>query len=141
MRADPSLIPKAVEESLRYEAPVLFLFRSAREDIDLGGCPVHTGDHLMLHIGAAQPRRAGLRRTPRSSGSTAAATPSTSRSAPGPHLCLGNHLTRMVGKVVLEEVLAVFPPGSMRLADGFEWECVDHMLEYGPERLDVVVTG
>ena len=58
----------------------------------------------------------------------------------GPHLCLGNHLTRMVGKVVLEEVLDAFAPGALRFAPGYRWECVDHMMEYGPETLDVVVT-
>ena len=57
----------------------------------------------------------------------------------GPHICLGNHLTRMVGKVVLEEALDRFAPGTLRLADGFVWECVDHIQEFGPETLSVVV--
>ncbi len=30
--------PSIVEESLRFEAPVMFLFRTAREDVELGGC-------------------------------------------------------------------------------------------------------
>ena len=59
----------------------------------------------------------------------------------GPHLCLGNHLTRMVGKVVLEEVLATFAPGSLKFAPGYRWDCVVHLMEYGPETLDVVVTS
>jgi hypothetical protein len=45
----------------------------------------------------------------------------------------------MIGKVVLEEVLDRFGPGGLALAPGFEWACVDHMLEYGPETLDVVI--
>jgi hypothetical protein len=45
----------------------------------------------------------------------------------------------MVGRVVLEETLDVFPGETLRLEPGFTWECVDHMLEFGPERLDVVV--
>jgi hypothetical protein len=45
----------------------------------------------------------------------------------------------MIGKVVLEELLARFAPGQIRLAPGFSWVCVDHPLEYGPETLDVVV--
>ncbi len=139
LRDDPDLIPKAVEESLRYEAPVLFLFRSAREDLDLGGCPVHTGDHLMLHIGAAN-RDERVYEDGETFRLDRSGDPEHLAFGSGPHLCLGNHLTRMVGQVVLEEALDVFPPGSVRLADGFEWECVDHMLEYGPERLDVVVT-
>ena len=55
----------------------------------------------------------------------------------GAHVCLGNHLTRLVGRVVLEEVLALQETRRIILADGFEWECVNHLQEYGPERLDV----
>ena len=40
----------------------------------------------------------------------------------GPHLCLGNHLTRMIGRVILEEVLDRFAPQQLQLVDGFEWE-------------------
>ena len=57
----------------------------------------------------------------------------------GPHLCLGNHLTRMIGRVILEEVLDRFTPGQLQLVDGFVWECVNHPLEYGPEHLPVHV--
>jgi hypothetical protein len=45
----------------------------------------------------------------------------------------------MTGKVVLEEVLDLFPPGRLRLRPGYEWACVAHPLEYGPETLDVVL--
>jgi cytochrome P450 len=140
LRADAGLIPVSVEESLRFEAPVMFLFRSARHDVDLGGCPVRPGDHVMLGIGAAN-RDESVYPDGESFRLDREDPPEHLAFGSGPHLCLGNHLTRMVGKVVLEEALDVFPPGSLELADGFRWECVDHMLEYGPERLDVVVTA
>jgi cytochrome P450 len=138
IRAQPAVISAAVEESLRYEAPVMFLFRTARADTALGGCPVRAGEHVMLGIGAANRdelayERAEEFRLDRSG------EPEHLAFGAGPHLCLGNHLTRMVGKVVLEEVLAMFEPGALRLAPGYEWECVDHAMEYGPETLDVVV--
>src|SRR5581483_11511828 len=44
IRGDRSLIPEAVEESLRLEPPVLFLFRTAKEDTEIGGTPVHRGE-------------------------------------------------------------------------------------------------
>lgn len=138
LRDQPEKIPAAVEESLRLESPVSFLFRTVREDTEIGGCPVSSGEHLMLGIAAAN-------RDP-------AAFPDASefrldRENPrnhiafgyGPHVCLGNHLTRMIGRVVLEEMLAVFAPGELSLKPGFEWQCVAHHIEYGPERLDVVV--
>jgi cytochrome P450 len=135
---NPALIPAAVDESLRHEAPVLFLFRVARTDTTMGGCPVHEGEHVMLGIGAAN-RDEEVYADAEAFRLDRAGEPEHLAFGAGPHLCLGNHLTRMAGKVILEEVLATFPIGRLRLAPGFTWECVDHLMEYGPERLDVVV--
>ena len=132
--------PQAVEESLRYEAPVLFLFRTAKDDTELGGCPVHAG---RAHHHRDRLRRTATRRstnTPTSTGSTGPRLPDDHLSfGEGPHLCLGNHLTRMIGRVVLEEALGTFASGQLRLADGYELSLVPMFLEYGPESLDVVV--
>jgi hypothetical protein len=137
---DRTRIPAAVEESLRFEAPVTFLFRSALEETEIGGCPVHQGDHVMMGIASANRDdavypEAGEFKLDREN------PPEHLAFGAGPHLCLGNHLTRMVGKVVLEEMLHLFPPGALELAPGYEWHCVAHPLEYGPESLDVVASG
>lgn len=138
LRQDRSLIPAAVEESLRHEAPVTFLFRRVITDTELSGCPVHVGDHVMMGIASANRdesvyRDAAEFRLDRTDG------PEHLAFGAGPHLCLGNHLTRMIGTVVLDELLDRFGPSELRLAPGFTWECVNHPLEYGPETLDVVV--
>jgi cytochrome P450 len=138
IRDDPSQIPAAVDESLRHEAPVLFLFRVARVDTTIGGCPVRQGEHVMLGIGAAN-RDEEVYADADEFRLDRHGQPEHLAFGAGPHLCLGNHLTRMAGKVVLEELLATFPPGGLRLAPGYLWECVDHVMEYGPESLDVVV--
>jgi cytochrome P450 len=136
LRANQALIPAAVEESLRFEASVLFLFRTAKSDTEIGGCPIPAGEHIMLGIGSsgrdeliyADANEFRLDRVD---------PPEHLGFGAGPHLCLGNHLTRMVGRVVLEEVLDLFPDSTLQLTPGFTWECVDHILEYGPETLDV----
>jgi hypothetical protein len=138
IRDDPSVIPAAVDESLRHEAPVMFLFRTARVDTTIGGCPVHEGEHVMLGIGAAN-RDEAVYREPEEFRLDRTGEPEHLAFGAGPHLCLGNHLTRMAGAVVLEEVLSLFAPGELELAPGYEWKCVDHIMEYGPETLDVVV--
>jgi len=140
VQEDRAKIPVAVEESLRLEPPVLFMFRHATEDTELGGCPIAAGDHLMLSIASANRDErpypdAEEFRLDRAAG------PEHLAFGAGPHLCLGNHITRMAGRVVLEEMVERFPPGSIRLAPDFDWVCVDHMLEYGPEHLQVVVGG
>ncbi len=50
---DPSIIPSAVEELLRWETPVTTVARVARTEIDLGGCPIHVGDNIGVVIGSA----------------------------------------------------------------------------------------
>lgn len=140
VRRDRSIIAAAVEESLRLEAPVLFMFRHATEDTEIGGCPVHAHEQLMLSIASANRDEAAYPDA-ESFRLDREAPPEHLAFGAGPHLCLGNHLTRMVGRVVLEEVVDRFGPGQLRLAPDFEWVCVDHMLEYGPEHLGVVVGG
>ena len=39
LEADPSLLPTAVEEMLRYVSPVIAFFRTATKDTELRGCP------------------------------------------------------------------------------------------------------
>jgi len=139
LRADGSLIPAAVEESLRFEAPVTFLMRTAKQETVIGGCPVHQGEHIMMGIASA--------------GRDEQVYPDADRFrldrvdpvehlafGAGPHLCIGNHLTRMVGKVMLEETIGAFPPGTLALVPDYEWVCVAHMQEYGPETLEVIAT-
>ena len=50
---DPALIPAAVEELLRWETPVMGVARVAARDTELGGCPIHQGDQVMVMLGAA----------------------------------------------------------------------------------------
>ena len=138
LRAEPASIPAAVEESLRLEAPVTFLFRTARADAEIGGCPVQHGEHVMLGIASAN-RDEEVYEDAESFRLDRDDPPEHLAFGVGPHICLGNHLTRMIGRVLLEEFLDVFAPGQVQLAPGFDWECVDHLQEYGPESLAVVI--
>jgi cytochrome P450 len=140
LAADQSLIPAAVEESLRIEAPVAFLFRTAIDDIEIGGCPISKGEHVMMGIASANrddevfPDGSSFRMDRDN-------TKKHLAFGAGPHLCLGNHLTRMVGKVVLEEMLEIMPPGTVSLVPDFQWSCVQHPMEYGPETLEVTISA
>ena len=50
---DPSLIPNAIEEMLRWETPVMGIARVAVQDTELNGCPIGAGDQVMIMIGSA----------------------------------------------------------------------------------------
>jgi cytochrome P450 len=53
LRDDPSLIPKAIEEMLRYESPVVATQRFASEDMDFHGAKLKKGDVLFIGLAAA----------------------------------------------------------------------------------------
>ena len=46
--ADPGLIPKAIEECLRYYSPVQVLARTATRDVELGGQAIRRGDRVLV---------------------------------------------------------------------------------------------
>lgn len=51
---EPEVIPRAVEEMLRYESPVtMVLPRRVTEETELSGCPIHTGDVITPLLGSA----------------------------------------------------------------------------------------
>ena len=53
VRADPTLVPAFVEESLRYESPVAGLTRRATRDVELGGVTIPEGTMVMIRYQAA----------------------------------------------------------------------------------------
>jgi cytochrome P450 len=53
LHADRSIIPAAVEELLRYDAPFQFMQRQARQNVEIGGVPIRAGERVWLMLGAA----------------------------------------------------------------------------------------
>jgi len=139
LRRDDANIDRAVEESLRYEAPVAFMWRTARADSQIGGTPVFKGEHVMCHITSANRDEAAYP-DGESFRLDRIDPPEHLAFGSGPHLCLGNHLTRLIGRVVLEEALDLKAKARVELVPGFVWQCVNHLQEYGPEHLPVRVT-
>ena len=98
---DPSVIPNAIEELLRWETPVMSIARVAVTDTELGGCPVHSGDQLMVMIGSANTDEAEFPdgddvRFDRE------VNPHIAFGG-GIHRCLGSHLARLELRVALRE--------------------------------------
>ncbi len=107
LAADPSLVPNAIEELLRYEPPAPHVGRYVASDAEFHGVTVPAGSALLCLVGAANHDD---RRFPdgehfdihREIGQHLAF-------GYGPHFCLGAALARVEGRVALEEVLRRFP--------------------------------
>jgi len=105
LRADASLIPQAVEEMLRWSTPVLAFMRTATRDVDLRGRTVHAGDPVWLLYASANHDEDTF--GPTADAFDVGRDPNPHLSfGYGAHFCLGAPLTRLEGRVVLEEMLA-----------------------------------
>jgi len=139
LRSDRALVTAAVEESLRFEPPVLFLFRTARHDTELAGEKIAAGERVIMGIASGNRDERVYPRADEFWLGRWPGAPEHLTFGPGPHLCLGNQLARMEARVVLELAMELFPEGALRLAPGYQRTHVPMFLEYGPERLDVVI--
>ncbi|WP_308301482.1 cytochrome P450 [Frankia sp. AiPa1] len=104
---DPSRIPVAIEEILRFEPPAIHVARYVSRDAEFHGTTVPAGSAISLLIGSANRDQ---RRRPDGDTFDIHRTPGPTLSfGHGPHFCLGASLARVEGRVALEEILRRFP--------------------------------
>src|SRR5262250_2055156 len=103
VRADPALMPGAVDEMLRWWTPVMTFRRTATSDCELVGQQIRGGDKVVVSFTSANrdeavfaaPDRFDIRRAP---------NPHLVFGY-GPHFCLGAHLARIQMRALFGEVL------------------------------------
>ena len=100
--ADPSLIPGAVEETLRYEPPSPVQARYVAADVDLYGQTVAEGSYMLLLNGSANRDETKFTDPDRYDIHRKGGHLSFGQ---GLHFCLGSALARLEGRVAFEEVL------------------------------------
>ncbi len=106
--ADPSLVPHAVEELIRFTAPVPHAtFRYAIEEVDLDGVTVPAGRQVLVCLAAAN-RDPGLTASPEIL-DLARKERRHLGFGYGPHFCLGAALARLEAAIALSRLLARFP--------------------------------
>jgi cytochrome P450 len=104
---DPSLVPSAVEESLRMFPAFSHFRRTATADAEIGGCPIHKGDKVVMWYASSNrdetryedPDRFDVTRNPEHQ----------AFGAGGRHYCLGTALARLELTILTDETVKRFP--------------------------------
>ena len=134
LRDEPTLMPVAVEELIRFDSPVQLLYRVALEQVQIGDLTIQEGDFATLLLGSANrdgavfpdPDRLDVRRRPRHYLSFGT----------GPHACLGAFLARLETEVALTALLRRFPNPAL-VDEPLAWH--SNPIFRGVERLPVVL--
>ncbi len=130
LRAEPALLPGAIEEVLRYRSPVQALARTATADVKLGGQQIRTGQRVRAWLGSANRDEAQF---PAPDCFDLTRHPTTHLAfGYGIHDCLGAPLARLEARVALSIVLERLQ--DLRHADAVPLDHARGMV-YGPARL------
>jgi cytochrome P450 len=131
LAADPSLVPAAIEETLRYDPPIQILFRKATRDVEIAGTRIPEGAYVAPLLGSAnrderqfpEPDVFDLSRNPQGHVGFGF----------GKHFCLGASLARMEARTALEALAPLLP----RLEPASPRQLVDSFLVRGPRHLEL----
>jgi cytochrome P450 len=135
VRAQPELLPAAIEESLRFDAVIQLLTRTASVDVELAGVKLLAGTRVVVGMASAN-------RDERAFGADAERFDIDRADPPlhltfgyGPHLCLGANLARLEARVAAELFLERFP--AAEFAPGWRYQRLPAYWELGPRTLEV----
>jgi cytochrome P450 len=113
LKRNPAMLPRAIEEMLRYDGPVQSTVRFTKEPVQLGGAEIPSGAFALMIVAAAdrdpaqfkEPEKFDITRDPNDHVAF----------GEGIHFCIGAPLARMEARIAFEAMLERFP--RLRLKD------------------------
>ena len=135
LRRRMDLLPSAIEEVLRFRAPLQWMFRLTTRDVELHGQTLPAKTLLLAMIGSANRDLAAF---PDAEKFDITRDPNPHLAfGHGAHFCLGAPLARLEGRVALTALLERF--STIELAESEPWEPRKGLHVHGPTRLPINV--
>jgi cytochrome P450 len=131
---DPKVIQNMVEETLRYETPSAGMWRVVKKDAELGGVKIPKGATLQLRYAAAN-RDPAKFEDPDKFDIERKNARSHIAFGKGPHMCVGNMLSRKEIFVAFDEILSRL--GNFKLADEDAITVLPNILLRGVTKLPI----
>lgn len=134
LRRDRKLLPRAIEEALRWDCPATSIPRVATRDVVLGGVPIPAGGEVEIVFASANrdekvfenPDKFDIFRKPQRHFAFGF----------GPHICIGQHLARLEVTRAMEAILDRLP--NLRLDPDYPQPTITGLSLRAPERLHVL---
>lgn len=138
LRENPTAIPVAVEEMLRWVTPIQNMARTATRDVELHGEKIHEGDKVLLLYPSAN-RDESVFEAPFTFDIGRSPNPHVAFGGYGAHFCLGASLARLELVTMFEEILRAIPGLELTSAAAPPMRPSNFIV--GIEELPVRVTG
>jgi cytochrome P450 len=104
LKANMDLLPRAIDEMLRYISPAIHFVRTPERDVEVGGKLICAGEHMVMFYPSANRDEAAFENP--DSFDIERANNRHLAFGCGPHVCLGIHLAKLELRVMLEEFLS-----------------------------------
>lgn len=134
VRADPSLIEAAVEETIRHSGPAKGMLRITAEDVQLAGVTIPKGQLLQI-LNASANRDGAEFQHPDEFDLHRNDVTKHIGFGKGIHFCIGAGVARLEARIALEQVLTRLPGLRLASAEAPQW--TRSIVGYGLTRLDV----
>jgi len=134
LRAEPSLIPAALQEILRLKPSLVSMYRKARKDIELNGHKIHSGEMVNAWVSAAN-RDPGVFSDPHTFDLNRNNFNKVLSFGYGIHHCVGAGLARTMARIALEVILSRMK--DIRLVAGTVLKPIESRISSGLQALPI----